>query len=76
MMPFSPRSHVFKTDKLLPTATIYGMIGGIPETFGGRTGVCLQRANALAELDGRDIEILTLSPANVVGSPSRSPVIM
>lgn len=57
---------MFKNNKLLPTASIYGLIGGIPETFGGRTSVCLQRANAFAELDERDIVILTLSPANGV----------
>ncbi|MGZ1490038.1 glycosyltransferase [Brevibacterium sediminis] len=50
--------------KYLPEATVYGLIGGIPKTFGGRTGVCLQRADAFAELDGRHVEILTLSPRN------------
>lgn len=50
--------------KYLPDATVYGLIGGIPETFGGRTGVCLQRADAFAELDSRHVEILTLSPRN------------
>lgn len=48
----------------LPDATIYCLIGGIPETFGGRTSACLQRANAFAELDKRHVEVLTLSPAN------------
>ena len=50
--------------KYLPEANVYGLIGGIPKTFGGRTGVCLQRADAFAELDGRHVEILTLSPRN------------
>lgn len=50
--------------KYLPNATIYGLIGGIPESFGGRTSACLQRANAFAELDDRHVEILTLSPNN------------
>lgn len=50
----------------LPDATIYGLIGGIPETFGGRTGVCLHRADTFAELGDRDVEVLTLSPANGV----------
>lgn len=50
----------------LPDATIYGLIGGIPETFGGRTGVCLHRAQKFAELSDRHVEVLTLSPANGV----------
>lgn len=50
----------------MPDATIYGLIGGIPETFGGRTGVCLQRAEAFAELGDRHVEVLTMSPANGV----------
>lgn len=57
---------MFKRKKLLPDIPIYGFIGGIPETFGGRTGVCLQRANTFAELDNRDVEILTLSPGHGV----------
>lgn len=57
---------MFRTGQLLPQVPIYGFIGGIPETFGGRTGVCLQRANAFAELDKRYIEILTLSPKHGV----------
>ena len=52
------------SSELLPRVPIYGFIGGIPESFGGRTGVCLQRANAFAELDDRKVEILTLSPAH------------
>ncbi|WP_413333811.1 glycosyltransferase [Brevibacterium sp. GP-SGM9] len=55
---------MFDRRAVLPDATIYGLIGGIPEEFGGRTSVCLQRANAFAELDRRTIEILTLSPKN------------
>ncbi|WP_350269475.1 glycosyltransferase [Brevibacterium sp. CBA3109] len=58
--------RVFKRDQHFPEASIYGLIGGIPEAFGGRTSVCLQRANAIAELDDRHIEILTLSPNNGV----------
>lgn len=57
---------MFKRKTLLPDVPIYGFIGGIPETFGGRTGVCLQRANAFAESSSRDIQILTLSPAHGV----------
>lgn len=57
---------MFKRERYFPEASIYGLIGGIPETFGGRTSVCLQRANAFAELDDRHIEILTLSPKNGV----------
>lgn len=57
---------MFKRDQHFPEASIYGLIGGIPEAFGGRTSVCLQRANAIAELDDRHIEILTLSPKNGV----------
>ncbi|WP_262778377.1 glycosyltransferase [Brevibacterium permense] len=53
-----------ESSELLPDVPIYGFIGGIPESFGGRTGVCLQRANTFAELDDRDVEILTLSPAH------------
>lgn len=52
--------------RLLPDVPIYGLIGGIPEAFGGRTSVCINRANAFAELDGRDMEILTFSPAHGV----------
>lgn len=55
---------MFKKKPFLPDVPIYGFIGGIPDTFGGRTGACLQRANAFAELDGREMEILTLSPAH------------
>lgn len=58
--------RMFKRDRYFPEASIYGLIGGIPEHFGGRTSVCLQRANAIAELDDRHIEILTLSPKNGV----------
>lgn len=57
---------MLKRNRLFPKASIYGLIGGIPETFGGRTSVCLQRANAIAELDERHVEILTLSPKNGV----------
>lgn len=53
-----------RREKYLPDATVYGLIGGIPETFGGRTSACLQRADAFAELDNRRVEILTLSPRN------------
>lgn len=53
---------MFRRRPLLPQVPIYGFIGGIPETFGGRTSVCLQRANAFAEIDDRRVEILTLSP--------------
>lgn len=53
-----------RREKYLPDATVYGFIGGIPETFGGRTSACLQRADAFAELDNRRVEILTLSPRN------------
>lgn len=54
-----------KRERYLPDATVYGLIGGIPENFGGRTSACLQRADAFAELDRRYVEILTLSPRNV-----------
>lgn len=57
---------MLKRNRYFPKASIYGLIGGIPETFGGRTSVCLQRANAIAELDERHVEILTLSPKNGV----------
>lgn len=57
---------MLKRNRHFPKASIYGLIGGIPETFGGRTSVCLQRANAIAELDERQVEILTLSPKNGV----------
>lgn len=57
---------MFKRNSYFPDSSIYGLIGGIPETFGGRTSVCLQRANAIAELDERHVEILTLSPKNGV----------
>ncbi|WP_231442500.1 glycosyltransferase [Brevibacterium zhoupengii] len=57
---------MLKRNPHFPKASIYGLIGGIPETFGGRTSVCLQRANAIAELDERHVEILTLSPKNGV----------
>lgn len=57
---------MFRRKTQLPDVPIYGFIGGIPEAFGGRTGVCLQRANAFAELDNRDVEILTLSPGHGV----------
>lgn len=50
--------------RYLPEASVYGLIGGIPKMFGGRTSVCLQRADAFAELDRRRVEILTLSPNN------------
>lgn len=50
------------TEPLLPELPIYGLINGIPETFGGRTGVCLRRANTFAELGQKTIEILTLTP--------------
>ncbi len=55
---------MFRRKPVLPDVPIYGFIGGIPETFGGRTGVCLQRAQAFAELDNRRMEILTLSPSH------------
>ena len=55
---------MFRRKPVLPDVPIYGFIGGIPETFGGRTAVCLQRAHAFAELGHRKMEILTLSPAH------------
>lgn len=51
----------------LPDLPVYGLINGIPQTFGGRTSVCLRRANTFAELGERDIEILTLSPNHPTG---------
>lgn len=62
----APEELMFKRNSYFPDSSIYGLIGGIPETFGGRTSVCLQRANAIAELDERHVEILTLSPKNGV----------
>lgn len=53
-----------RRDVDLPDIPIYGLIGGIPKIFGGRTSVCLQRANTFAELGRRNVEILTLSPAH------------
>lgn len=61
---------MFHRRPLLPQVPIYGFIGGIPETFGGRTSVCLQRANAFAEIDDRRVEILTLSPKHATDPES------
>lgn len=52
--------------KLLPDVQIYGFIGPIPESYGGRTGACFQRTSAFADLDNRFLEILNVSPAHAV----------
>lgn len=53
---------MFRREPLLPDGRLYGLLWGIPEEFGGMTRVALQRASSFAEVDGRVVEILTLTP--------------
>lgn len=48
-------------EKLLPAVPIYVLVSVVPESFGGLTTAALQRSSAFADLDQRNIEVLTKS---------------
>lgn len=55
-----------------PSVPIFGFIAGVPEQFGGRTSVCLERADALAEATQSEIEILTVDPMHAISPETRT----
>lgn len=44
---------------LLPAVPIYVLVSVVPESFGGLTTAALQRSSAFADVDERNIEVLT-----------------
>ena len=56
----------FQRKRRLPNVPIFVLTGEVPENYGGVTTVALGRCNVFAEMDDREITLLTVSPIHAM----------